>query len=149
MKLWFVIGLIASLLYGVSAIFFKLLTAEKYLGGHPGWVLAGVGAGIALCGILGAFFWSSAAPDGTTVRALMWAIPVGLLNGLATLMVLWVMRQPTTNLSQLVPVYNTNTLVAFLLAVIFFKELPAGTDLLRNLSGALLIVLGTVLIGLK
>jgi uncharacterized membrane protein len=149
MKLWFIIGLAASLLYGVSAVLFKLLTAEKYLGGQPGWVLTGIGGGIALCGLLGILFWPAMAPDGTTVRALLWALPVGLLNGFATLLVLWVMRAPSTNLSQLVPVYNTNTLVAFLLAIIFFRELPSHGDLLRNLSGALLIVLGTTLIGLK
>jgi uncharacterized membrane protein len=149
MKLWFIIGLAASLLYGVSAVFFKLLTAEKYLGGHPGWVLTGIGGGIALCGVLGILFWPTLAPDGTTWRALLWALPAGLLNGFATLLVLWVMRSPSTNLSQLVPVYNTNTLVAFILAIIFFRELPNSGDLLRNLSGALLIVLGTTLIGLR
>jgi drug/metabolite transporter (DMT)-like permease len=149
MKLWFVIGLAASLLYGVSAVLFKLLTAEKYLGGHPGWVLAGIGSGIALCGVLGILFWPTLAPDGTTLRALLWALPAGLLNGFATLLVLWVMRSPSTNLSQLVPVYNTNTLVAFILAILFFRELPNSGDLLRNLSGALLIVLGTTLIGLR
>jgi uncharacterized membrane protein len=54
-----------------------------------------------------------------------------------------------TNISQLVPVYNTNTLVAFILAVVLFKELPQGADLIRNLLGALLIVGGTILIGIK
>jgi uncharacterized membrane protein len=148
MKSWFVIGLAASLLYGVSAIFFKLLTHERYLGGAPGWVLAGIGLGIALCGFLGVLFWPQAA-TGSTLQACLWALPAGLLNGFATLLVLWAMRTPGTNLSQLVPVYNTNTLIAFILAVIIFKELPQGIDLVRNLAGAILIVAGTVLIGLK
>ena len=59
------------------------------------------------------------------------------------------MRSPSTNVSQLVPVYNTNTLVAFGLAILIFKELPNSGDLIRNLIGALLIVAGTTLIGLK
>jgi drug/metabolite transporter (DMT)-like permease len=150
MKLWLVIGIAASLLYGVSAVLFKLLSAERFLNGHPGWVLTGIGLGIALCGILGVLLWPASIPSGTsTMQACLWAIPAGLLNGFATLMVLWVMRSSDTNLSQLVPVYNTNTLVAFLLAVIFFKELPQGADLLRNAVGALLIVAGTIFIGIK
>lgn len=149
MKTWFLYGLGASLLYGISAVLFKLLTEARYLAGRPGWVLAGIGLGIALCGLLGIWFWPSVTPGSTTVRALLWAIPAGLLNGLATLFILKAMQNPATNLSQLVPVYNTNTLVAFVLAVLIFKELPNPGDMLRNLAGALLIVAGTTLIGMK
>ncbi len=150
MKPWFAMGLAASLLYGVSAILFKLLTEVRYLGGRPGWVLAGIGTGIALCGALGVIFWPAAVnPQDATVRAYFWAVPAGLLNGFATLLILRAMQSPATNISQLVPVYNTNTLVAFILAVLLFKELPQGADLLRNLIGALLIVGGTILIGIK
>jgi transporter family protein len=150
MKPWFAMGLAASLLYGVSAILFKLLTETRYLSGRPGWVLAGIGTGIVLCGVLGIVFWPSVAgPQDTTVRAYLWAVPAGLLNGFATLLILRALQSPMTNISQLVPVYNTNTLVAFILAVVLFKELPQGADLIRNLLGALLIVGGTILIGIK
>ena len=78
MKPWFAMGLAASLLYGISAILFKLLTETRYLSGRPGWVLAGIGTGIALCGILGATLWpSAAATQDTTMRAYLWAIPAG------------------------------------------------------------------------
>jgi uncharacterized membrane protein len=147
-KSWFTIGLVASLLYGVSAVLFKLLTSERYLGGQPGWVLTGIGGGIALCGLFGVWVWPGTLSGGT-LNACLWAVPAGLLNGFATLLVLSAMRNPAVNLSQMVPVYNTNTLVAFLIAVVLFKELPQGVDLLRNLAGALLIVAGTVLIGLR
>jgi uncharacterized membrane protein len=137
-------------LYGVSAVLFKLLTGERYLGGQPGWVLAGIGAGIAVCGVFGALVWPALpVTGGSTLNACLWALPAGLLNGFATLLVLSAIRSPNVNLSQMVPVYNTNTLVAFLLAVVFFKELPHGPDLLRNLAGALLIVAGTALIGTR
>lgn len=150
MKPWFMMGLAASFLYGVSAILFKLLTETRYLGGRPGWVLAGIGTGIALCGVLGIMFWPSiATSQDTTFRAYLWAIPAGLINGFATLLILRALQSPATNVSQLVPVYNTNTLIAFVLAIIVFKELPYGPDLIRNLAGAVLIVAGTVLIGIK
>jgi transporter family protein len=146
MKTWFILGLAASFIYGISAIFFKLLTSSRYLGGHPGWVLTGIGAGIVLCGLFGILFWPGATLGGTTLKACLLAMPAGFLNGFATLLVLWLLNQPSTNISQLVPVYNTNTLVAFILAVIIFRELPQGMDLVRNLAGAVLIVAGTVLI---
>jgi uncharacterized membrane protein len=149
MKPWFAVGLIASVLYGVSAIFFKILTEERFLNGHPAWVLAGIGSGIALCGLIGAMFYPPIAMQCAPVRAYLWAVPAGVLNGFATLLILRIMQSPSTNLSQLVPVYNTNTLVAFVLAILIFKELPNSGDLFRNLIGAVLIVAGTVLIGLK
>jgi uncharacterized membrane protein len=149
MKPWFVFGLLASLLYGVSAVLFRVLTDHRFLAGRPAWVLAGLGTGILFCGVLGILLWPSSDQSGATTRALAWAIPVGLLNGFATLLVLWLMRSPSTNISQLVPIYNTNTLVAFVLAVVFLRELPHASDLLRNLAGALLIVMGTILIGLR
>jgi uncharacterized membrane protein len=149
MKPWFAIGLIAAFLYGISAIIFKFLTEERFLNGPPAWVLAGIGTGIALCGIIGVFFLAPVEAQASPMRAFLWSVPAGVLNGFATLLVLRVMQQPGTNLSQLVPVYNTNTLIAFVLAVIIFKELPQGGDLMRNLAGAILIVAGTILIGIK
>lgn len=150
MKHWLIIGFVASALYGVSAILFKFLTSQRYWDGHPGWVLAGIGVGIAVCGSLGAILWpSSVAAGSNTLSAALLAVPAGFLNGFATLLVLFALCSPTTNLSQLVPIYNTNTLVAFILAVVIFKELPQGADLIRNLIGAMMIVGGTVLIGIK
>lgn len=149
MKPWFIVGLIASFLYGISAIIFKFLTEERFLNGPPAWVLAGIGSGIAICGVLGAIYFSSPELSCSPARAFLWSIPAGLLNGFATLLILRLMQSPETNLSQLVPVYNTNTLVAFILAVLIFKELPSGGDLIRNLIGAVMIVAGTILIGIK
>ena len=149
MKPWFAMGLAASVLYGLSAIFFKLLTETRYLSGRAGWVLAGIGTGIALCGVIGTLVWPALnGPDDTTWKAYAWAVPAGLINGLATLLVLRALQSPLTNVSQLVPIYNTNTLIAFVLAILLFKELPQGTELIRNLTGALLIVGGTILIGI-
>lgn len=149
MKLWLIFGLTASLLYGLTAVIFKLLAAPRFLGGQPGWILTGLGLGIAACGALGAMFWPNAAVSGDTTRAFLYAIPVGVMNGFATLLVLRVLNSPTGNVSQLVPIYNTNTLVAFVIAVLVFHELPQGPDLIRNLIGALLIVVGATLIGLR
>jgi uncharacterized membrane protein len=83
------------------------------------------------------------------MRIFAWAVPAGIVNGAATLLILRAMQDPKCNVSQLVPLYNTNTLVAFLIAVLFLKELPNSQDLFRNLIGAFLIVAGTVLIGMK
>ena len=145
---WFLTGVIASLIYGVCAVSFKYLLSEKYLGASPTWALIGMGIGWSVIGLVGARIWQTAAHQ-TTLSALGWGIPVGLLNGIATLMIMRALSNPLTNVSQLVPIYNTNTLVAFVLGILLFKELPMGPDLYRNLAGALLIVVGSVLIGMK
>ncbi|MBI5058290.1 hypothetical protein HZB60_00755 [candidate division KSB1 bacterium] len=145
---WFLTGIIASLLYGVCAASFKFVLSEKYLHASPSWALIGMGLGWSICGIIGARMWQSSAGE-STLAGLGWGIPVGLLNGVATLMIMRAISVPTTNVSQLVPIYNTNTLVAFVLGILLFRELPIGPDLYRNLAGAVLIVLGSVLIGMK
>jgi uncharacterized membrane protein len=145
---WVTVGIVASLMYGICAVSFKFVLAEKYLHGAPAWMMIGMGIGWFLCGWVGTRLWVPAAGE-ATYRALAWGIPVGIFNGIATLLILRAMQLPTTNVSQLVPLYNTNTLVAFVLAIVIFRELPVGPDLYRNLAGAVLIVLGSALIGMK
>ncbi len=145
---WFTVGIIASLLYGLCAVLFKYLMEERFLHGSASWALIGIGIGIVICGWIGTRVWPADA-DQETVKAVAWALPVGVVNGLATLLIMRALQSPATNVSQLVPIYNTNTLVAFILAIVLFREFPMGMDLLRNLAGALLIVAGTILIGIR
>jgi uncharacterized membrane protein len=145
---WFLTGIIASMIYGVCAVAFKFVLSERYLHAAPSWALIGMGAGWALCGYVGTRMWPVAAGQ-STLSAIGWGLPVGILNGVATLMVMRALSLPGTNVSQLVPVYNTNTLIAFVLSVVLFRELPLGPDLYRNLAGAVLIVAGSILIGGK
>lgn len=50
------------------------------------------------------------------------------------------------DVSRLVPIFNTNTLVAVALGMILLKELPAGTEKIKVVIGAILIVVGGVLV---
>lgn len=50
------------------------------------------------------------------------------------------------NMSQVVPIYNTNTLVAVVLVLLLFREIPAGADLYRVIAGAVLITVGAYLV---
>ena len=49
-------------------------------------------------------------------------------------------------MSQIVPIYNTNTLVAVALVLLLMKEIPAGADLVRVIIGAILITVGAILV---
>jgi uncharacterized membrane protein len=48
--------------------------------------------------------------------------------------------------SRLVPIYNTNTLVSVFLGLVFLHELPAPDQRFKVISGALLIVVGSILV---
>jgi len=48
--------------------------------------------------------------------------------------------------SRLTPIYNTNTLVAVLLGIILLRELPTGASTIKVLIGAVLIVIGGILV---
>ncbi|MGZ6550793.1 MAG: hypothetical protein ACXVDJ_11005, partial [Tumebacillaceae bacterium] len=59
-----------------------------------------------------------------------------------TLTVTAAFRNPQTNLSQLIPLVNANTLVAVLGGLIVFRELANGVDLMRVLVGSVVIMIG-------
>jgi len=49
-------------------------------------------------------------------------------------------------MSQVVPIYNTNTLIAVFLVIVLLKEIPTGMDLWRVIAGAILITIGAILV---
>ena len=76
-------------------------------------------------------------------------ISFGLLQG-----VLWALGMVFTLLAfssgaeaaRLVPIYNTNTLIAVFLGIVFLHELPAPDERIKVITGALMIVVGSILI---
>ena len=52
------------------------------------------------------------------------------------------------DIARLAPIYNTNTLIAVLLGIIFLKEIPDASSIFRIIGGAVLIVVGAVLVSL-
>ena len=46
------------------------------------------------------------------------------------------------------PIFNANTLVTVMLGIIFLHEIPNTSQMLRVIAGAVLIVIGAVLVSI-
>ena len=52
------------------------------------------------------------------------------------------------DVARLAPIYNTNTILAVLMGIIFLKEIPDVSQMIRVIGGAVLIVIGAILVSI-
>lgn len=171
MPAWLIYGFISSLFWGTYAITSKLVTSDKYLkidSTHSTLLMLGgvvlafivyfllvsknispfmVVFGIAI--ILAVFVYVLLSLKQASLPMTFPVIGWGMLTG-----VLWAVGMIFTFMAfssgaeaaKLVPIYNTNTLIAVFLGLIFLHELPAPDQRFKVISGALLIVIGSILV---
>jgi len=75
------------------------------------------------------------------------ALIAGITWGLGFLAVAVAIAQKA-DIARLAPIYNTNTLLAVLLGIIFLKEIPNASQIFRVIAGAVLIVIGSILVSI-
>ena len=171
MPTWLLYGLLASLSWGTYAVVARVVISEKYFGIQPTAaslmmlggitfvfmlyflirqemlsILAKSGGILLIIGVLGYILFllkqSGVAISPATVG-------LGILQG-----VLWASGMIFSFLAlalgaevaKLVPIYNTNTLIAVTLGLILLREIPAPDERLKVIIGAILIVIGGILI---
>jgi len=171
MPTWLMYGLISSLFWGTYTVISKVVTSEKYLkidsANASLLMLAGIvlifltfflikvnnlsiimkGLGIILIFVI--IVYSVFVLKEVGVSLTLPVILFGLLQG-----VLWALGMVFTLLAfssgaeaaRLVPIYNTNTLIAVFLGIVFLHELPAPDERIKVITGALMIVVGSILI---
>lgn len=132
-------GFIPALIYGGSAIFQKLSTS---IGISISTYLVAVGVGVVLAG-LGFYFFDNSLPF--SLKASSYAGIFGLTWGIASGLVAYSLLHFNVPISQLVPLYNMNTLVAVLLALVVFSEWK-DLHTLKLLFGTVLIAIGAVFV---
>ncbi len=143
MESWLLYAILTSLSWGGYIILMKIATSEKYYGLNPAYVLLFMLVGIAVL-FVGNFLLSEPSLP-TSKGAVMISIAAGALWAFG----IWASLRAISGgaeIAKLAPIYNTNTLIAVLLGIVFLHELPASSELLRVLLGAVLIVLGSVLV---
>ena len=134
-------GLIPAVFFGLASLFSK---ASVQSGIGSGIYLMISGLAIVVVGIVVHFF----VPDRTlSLRSGFHAIAVGVTYGIAAACIVIAMARFKTPLSQLVPLFNMNTLVSVLLALWIFAEWQQ-VKVLQLLFGAFLIVVGGILVSL-
>lgn len=132
-------GFLPALIYGGSAIFQKMSTS---LGISLSAYLVATGIGVVIVGVGFSLFENSFA---FSIKSGFYAAAFGLTWGIATALVAYTLLNYEISISQLVPLYNMNTLVAVILALIIFSEWK-DLDMIKLLSGSALIVAGAVLV---
>jgi len=122
----------------------KVATSGKYYGlsGSTVSILAGIGVLIAVLG--GALYEGKFAMP-QSISGAGFGVLAGVLWGVGLLFSIKALSSGA-EASKLVPIYNTNTLIAVLLGILLLKELPAASAILKVLAGALLILIGSVLV---
>ena len=53
------------------------------------------------------------------------------------------------DVARLAPIYNTNTILAVLMGIIFLKEIPDASQMLRVIAGSVLVVIGAILVSIE
>lgn len=132
-------GFLPALIYGGSAIFQKLSANS---GISISVYLVAVGIGVMVAGV-GFYLF-----DNTTVFSLKagsYAGLFGLTWGIASGLVAYALLNFSVPISQLVPLYNMNTLVAVLLALLIFSEWK-DLNTIKLITGSVLIVIGAIFV---
>ena len=132
-------GLLPALFYGVSSVFAKVsTTAGMPVGPH----LICIGVAISLVGVGMQQVLPGPYPStGAIVSSSM----LGLLWGLGTGCVALGLIKYQVPLSKLVPLYNMNTLITVVLALIVFLEWKS-VDPVKLSIGAVLVIVGGLLV---
>ncbi|ASS75124.1 hypothetical protein CIG75_09125 [Tumebacillus algifaecis] len=144
LKAWVVAGIIAAFAYGVYSIPLKYLSSDKYLKAPLELIAMGLALGVVVTAA--GFAWLRGGVAITSGPYLWTHLLIGAAAGsvwlIGTLTVTGAFRDPATNVAQLIPLVNANTLVAVVLGLIFFQELANGVELGRIVIGGSLIMVG-------
>ena len=132
-------GFLPALIYGGSAIFQKF---SINIGISISMYLIAAGIGVALAGV-GFYFIDNTAVY--SIKSGTLAGVFGLTWGIASGLVAYSLQNYQTPISQLVPLYNMNTLVAVLLALLIFSEWK-DLHVIKLVSGTVLIVIGAIFV---
>lgn len=148
MENWITCGIIASLAWGIYIVILKIATSEGHYNVPASIAFLFMTLGILITS-LGSFLWRGTAAN-FLIPGVGIALGAGLLWGIGMICVTCGLSLPDTAVSKLVPLYNTNTLVAVLLGILFLKEAPEqGTMVVLLVLGALLVVAGGILVTRK
>ena len=171
MPIWLIYGLVSALFWGTYTVISKVVTSDKYFK-----VSSSNASLLMLLGIMLVFFLfflvranglsNMMKVAGLAIMAIFVAYAIialkqaGLSMSLSAIVlgslagVLWAMGMVFTFLAfsqgaeaaRLVPIYNTNTLIAVFFGIAFLHELPAPDARIKVITGALLVVVGSVLV---
>ncbi len=132
-------GFLPAIIYGGSAVFQKFSTS---VGISISSYLIAAGLGVVMAGV-GFYFFENTVPF--SIKASSYAGVFGITWGIASGLVAYSLLNFDVSISQLVPLYNMNTLVAVLLGLIIFNEWK-DLHTVKLLLGSVFIVIGAIFV---
>jgi len=132
-------GIIPAVLFGIAGICQKLSNQH---GISTGAYVLSVGIGVVIVGASLCFYNTQ---QQFNLKSILPALFMGLSWGIGVVLVALAINHYKTALSKLAPLYNMNTLVTVVGALIVFSEWK-DVNALRLLMGAILIIGGGVLV---
>lgn len=140
MQNWVFYGIVAAICFGINTILYKIASQKGNFSPAFGSLVFGIGILIAFLVYFFAkpslqFEWKS-----TTL-----AIAAGIIWAIVFLAIAIAIAQKA-DVARLAPLYNANTLLAVLLGIVFLKEIPDVSQMFRVIAGAMLIVIGSILV---
>lgn len=137
---WIVYGIIAAIFFAVNTIVYKVAAQKGNFSPYYGSFMFALGV-VLVCGI---FLLFKPSFD-FEFKSSSLALAAGMIWGLGLLAIAVAISQKA-DVARLAPIYNTNTILAVLLAIIFLKEIPDVSQIIRIIAGAVLIVVGAILV---
>ena len=140
MQSWVFYGIIAAICFGVNTILYKIASQKGNFSPAFGSLVFGIGILIAFLVYFFAkpslqFEWKS-----TTL-----AIVAGIIWAIGFLAIAIAISQKG-EVARLAPLYNANTIIAVVLGIVLLKEVPDMSQMVRVIAGAVMIVIGAVLV---
>ncbi|MBS3114178.1 EamA family transporter [Candidatus Woesearchaeota archaeon] len=137
---WIVYGIIASVFFALNTILYKVAAQKGNFSPYYGSFMFGLGVVL----IFGLFLLFKPSFE-FELKSSSLALIAGMIWGLGFLAIAVAIAQKA-DIARLAPIYNTNTILAVLMAIIFLKEIPDVSQVYRIIAGAVLIVIGAILV---
>ena len=139
---WIAYGLIAAFFFALNTILYKAAQQKGNFSPNYGILMFAIGVII----VSGVFFiaspsfqfeWKSSGL--AIISGAVWA--VGMICVVVAI-------YQKADVARLAPIYNINTILAVLMGIIFLKEIPDSSQMIRVIGGAVLIVVGAILVSI-
>jgi len=137
-----VYGLIAAFFFAVNTIIYKIAQQKGNFSPYYGILMFGIG--ITIVSVVFFLFKPSFEFEWKSSGL---AIIAGAVWAIGMIMVAIAISQKA-DVARLAPIYNTNTILAVLMGIIFLKEIPDASQMLRVIAGAVLVVVGAILVSI-
>ena len=141
MQSWVVYGVIAAFCFGVTNVILKVAQQKGNL--SPYYLSFVFALGVML--VSGLFMIFNHTVFQFELKSNSLALAAGILYTMGMLSVLIAIANKA-DIARLAPIFNANTLITVILGIIFLKEVPDVSQMMRVIGGAVLIVVGAVLV---